>query len=67
LHSTCQPICAGQFITVVSGSLQMNDQILKKWETVFLTPDETSTIMQAGVGGAQVISMHVPPMDPAFQ
>ena len=67
LHSTCQPICAGQFITVVSGSLQMDGQVLKKWETVFLTPDETSTIMQAGVGGAQVISMHVPPMDPAFQ
>ena len=67
LHSTCQPICAGQFLTVVSGSLQMEGQVLKKWEPVFLTPDETSTIMQGGAGGAQVISMHVPPMDPAFQ
>jgi hypothetical protein len=53
---------AGQYRVVVSGSLVNEGQVLQRPESLFLSSDETESIMTAGATGAEVLLLQFPPL-----
>ena len=54
------------FAFVLAGSAQAAGQILGRWESVFATREEILTLT-AGDSGAEIVVLHVPPTEPAYQ
>ncbi len=50
----------GQFHMVLSGHLKQAGQVLRQWETVFVSADEPALLLEAGAGGAEVLMMQMP-------
>jgi hypothetical protein len=53
---------AGQYRVVVSGSLVHDGYTLSSPESVFLSSDETNSVMIAGAQGAEVLLLQFPPL-----
>ena len=51
---------SGQFLMVLSGGLRHADQVLREWETVFVSADEPAHRLQAGDAGAEVLLLQIP-------
>lgn len=58
---------AGQYRVVVSGSLLHEGQILQPPESIFLSSDETDSLMIAGTKGAEVLLLQFPPLAPEYR
>ena len=52
---------SGQFLMVLSGGLRHGEQVLREWETVFVSADEPAHRLQAGDEGAEVLLLQIPP------
>ncbi len=55
----------GCFVFVIQGTLRCQDRLLGPWENVFLSRGE-ACVLEAGPGGAQLITLWAPPKDKAY-
>jgi hypothetical protein len=51
---------SGQFLMVLDGDLQRDEQSLARWETIFVSPDEPGQRIAAGGQGLEVLLLQVP-------
>ncbi len=60
LHSFDPKGSSGQFHMVLSGELLRAGEVLREWETVFVSADEPPLLLQAGASGAEVLMLQMP-------
>lgn len=60
------PGSRGQFIVVLQGSVQYGETELGLWESLYVHEDEPPLQLRAGAQGAEVVAMHMPKMEPAY-
>ncbi len=58
---------AGQYRVLVSGSLMHEGQALQPPESIFLSSDESESVMIAGAQGAEVLLLQFPPLATEYQ
>jgi hypothetical protein len=56
----------GQFLVVLAGTVVLPDRTLGIWDSAFIGSHERTPSFAAGHGGAQVVCLHMPPRDPAY-
>ena len=60
LASPVHPGGLGRFYLIAAGSARINERLLDRWATVFVTPEEEPVKVRAGVDGAQVLVLQFP-------
>jgi hypothetical protein len=60
-------ISQGMFVVVLAGSIASGDRNLRKWESVFITPDESGFGAVAGNSGAQIAVLLCPERHEAYR
>ena len=56
----------GQFIFILSGSARLGDAGLARWESAFVSANESGVNLIAGEQGAEVVCLHVPVTAPEY-
>jgi hypothetical protein len=56
----------GQFFVVLSGSMRLGDQVLRAWEHVFVSADESPFVARAGDAGLEVLFLQFPLKAPEY-
>ena len=51
---------SGQFHMILSGQLLRAGEVLREWETVYVSADEPALLLEAGATGAEVLMMQMP-------
>ena len=56
----------GQFVFVLAGSASLNGTMLEPWESAFVPASDGDARVTAGVDGAQLVALHMPPTAPEY-
>ena len=56
----------GWFVLVLAGKLLVADRTLHVWDQVFVAAGEQEPRLVAGDGGAQLVCLQLPHIDPAY-
>ena len=56
----------GQFYLVLNGELLHGDSVLRHWESMFVSSDETAISITAGASGLEVLCLQMAPKDPIY-
>lgn len=57
----------GQFLMVMAGTLVHEGRSLTRWESIFVSPDESPLPLRAGAGGADVLSLRLAAKAPEYR
>jgi hypothetical protein len=57
---------AGRFLFVAAGAVRLDGARLEPWETAYVTEDEDLVPLIAEDGGAAILSLFVPPLNPRY-
>lgn len=60
------PGSAGMFAMVIVGSALARETSLQRWESIFLSSDETALALHAGASGCELLTMQIPLLDEAY-
>lgn len=58
---------AGLFAMVIAGSVRVQNTVLRRWESVFLSDAESALQMIAGPSGCEFLTMQMPSLDEAYR
>ncbi len=56
----------GQFYLVLNGELLHGNAVLRHWESMFVSSDETAISISAGASGLEVLCLQMAPKDPIY-
>ncbi len=55
----------GTFVFVLAGTMNVDGQVLQRWESVFASADDR-LVVGAGDSGGEYVALHVPPTEPEY-